>query len=70
MDNQNILAGKAAVVIGATAGIGLAVATALAGQGALVIGVGRSQARCMKAKETILFSQPGAHILFLTADLF
>ena len=69
MDSKNVLKSKTAIVTGATAGIGLAAATALAAQGAFVIGVGRSAARCLDAEKTILLAQSGAKIKFLLADL-
>lgn len=66
---QADLQGKVMVITGATSGIGLAAASALAGRGAFVIGVGRSPERCAQARETILSQHPGAQIEYLVADL-
>ncbi|MBN1311451.1 MAG: SDR family oxidoreductase [Anaerolineae bacterium] len=60
---------KTIVVTGSTSGIGFAAARALASQGAYVIGVSRSTARCQDAKDTILARCPGARIDFCAADL-
>ncbi len=68
MSNQN-LSNKTIVITGATAGIGLAAAARLAGQGARVIGVGREQSRCRQAEESVRAAYPNARISFLTADL-
>jgi NAD(P)-dependent dehydrogenase (short-subunit alcohol dehydrogenase family) len=57
------------VVTGATSGIGLATAKALAGMGALVIGTGRSAERCRKAEELIRRDYPDSRVMYLTADL-
>jgi retinol dehydrogenase-12 len=57
------------VVTGATSGIGLAAAGALAGKGAFMIGVGRSAARCKQAQDAILSRYPAARISYLLADL-
>jgi short-subunit dehydrogenase len=51
MDLQ--LKGKKALISGSTAGIGLAIATALAGEGAHVIIAGRSQEKLQDAKKSI-----------------
>jgi NAD(P)-dependent dehydrogenase (short-subunit alcohol dehydrogenase family) len=63
------LSKKVMVITGATSGIGLAAATELAGRGALVIGVGRSEKRCSQAREGILSKYPDARIEYLIADL-
>lgn len=63
------LSGKTYVVTGATSGIGLAVAEALAGQGAMVIGVGRSVERCRNAENHLRALSPSGEALYLTADL-
>lgn len=68
MSNQSLL-NKTVVITGATAGIGLAAAARLAGQGAYVIGVGREQSRCRQAEESIKAGCPNARISFLIADL-
>ena len=69
MGDKRDLAGKAMVITGASAGIGLATAAGLAGRGAYVIGVGRSRDRCEAAKDTILAQYPGARVDFCIADL-
>jgi len=53
------LQGKLAVVIGSTAGIGLAIATALAEEGAAVIVNGRTEARVSAAVERIRRQKKG-----------
>ena len=58
MDLQ--LEGKTALVTGSTAGIGLAIASALAGEGARVIVNGRTQKRVHDAMGTISAAHPGA----------
>jgi retinol dehydrogenase-12 len=63
------LSGKTAVITGATAGIGLQAAIALAGSGALVIGAGRDPGRCAQAEKTLLDACPSAQALYLVADL-
>ncbi len=60
---------KAIIITGASSGIGLAAASALAARGARVIGVGRSPARCEEARQKILAGAPGARIEFALADL-
>jgi NAD(P)-dependent dehydrogenase (short-subunit alcohol dehydrogenase family) len=69
MDEKLSLQGKVAVVTGATAGIGLAVAIAMADQGATVIGVGRNSQRCCEAETAIRQTCPGAQVHFLLAEL-
>lgn len=69
MGQKRELEGKAMVVTGASAGIGLATATELAGRGAYVIGVGRSRERCEAAKDTIQEQSPDARVDFCIADL-
>jgi NAD(P)-dependent dehydrogenase (short-subunit alcohol dehydrogenase family) len=63
------LHGKTIVITGATSGIGLAAARELAGQGAEIIGVGRSQERCQAAEDTIRVAYPNAKVSYLLADL-
>jgi len=63
------LAGKAAVITGATSGIGLATATELAGKGVFVIGTGRSESKCRQAYEIVKETHPEAKIIFLNYDL-
>ena len=60
---------KLAVVSGSTAGIGLAIATALAAECAKVIINGRTQARVDAAIKTIQQSVPGAVVRGVAADL-
>ncbi len=60
---------KVAVVTGATAGIGLAVALALANRGYALAGVGRSAQRCEQAGIRIREVCPGADVRFFVADL-
>jgi NAD(P)-dependent dehydrogenase (short-subunit alcohol dehydrogenase family) len=63
------LQGKIAVVSGSTAGIGLAIATALAAEGALVIVNGRTEERVAAAIETIRQRVSGADVRGIAADL-
>jgi NAD(P)-dependent dehydrogenase (short-subunit alcohol dehydrogenase family) len=60
MDLQ--LKGKLALVTGSTAGIGLAIAKALAGEGARVIVNGRTEARVKAAVDEIQRAHPSAHV--------
>jgi NAD(P)-dependent dehydrogenase (short-subunit alcohol dehydrogenase family) len=69
MNQMDALNGKIAVVTGATSGIGLHTAMMLAGQGAIVIGAGRSRQRCDQAVEKIQASYPQAQVRYLTADI-
>ncbi len=61
--------GKTIVVTGATSGIGLATASALAGMGAYVIGVGRSAERCRDAERKLKAINPAAQATYCVADL-
>jgi NAD(P)-dependent dehydrogenase (short-subunit alcohol dehydrogenase family) len=63
------LQGKLAVVSGSTAGIGLAIATTLAAEGAKVVVNGRTQARVDAARKTIQQRVSGADLLGVPADL-
>jgi len=63
------LQGKLAVVSGSTAGIGLAIATALAAEGAKVVVNGRTQARVDAARKTIQQRVSGADLFGVAADL-
>ena len=63
------LQGKLAVVSGSTAGIGLAVATALASEGARVIINGRTEERVSAALEKIRERVPSADLRGVAADL-
>ena len=67
MDLQ--LAGKRALVTGSTAGIGLAIAEALAGEGAIVIVNGRTEARVAEAIASIRGRHAAARLEPLAADL-
>ena len=63
------LTGKTAVVSGSTAGIGLAIATALAAEGAAVVINGRTQARVEAALGHIRAKVAGAKVSGAAADL-
>ena len=63
------LKGKTAVVTGSTAGIGLAIATALAEEGAKVVINGRTEARVSAALAMIRHKDHTAHLLGVAADL-
>lgn len=60
---------KTAVITGASSGIGLASACALAENGYRIIGVGRDETHCRKAAEQILLRAPKASVKFVLADL-
>ena len=62
------LRGKAAVVSGSTAGIGLAIATALAAEGAKVVN-GRTEARVAAALDKIRQRVANAELRGVAADL-
>ncbi len=63
------LQGKIAVVSGSTAGIGLAIATAMAAEGARVIINGRTEERVTAALENIRKRIPNADLRGVAADL-
>ena len=63
------LSGKRALVTGSTAGIGYAIAHALAGEGAHVIVNGRTEGRVEQALKNIRAAYPQASVEGLTADL-
>jgi len=67
MDLQ--LKGKTALVTGATAGIGLAIARTLAKEGVKVAITGRSQDKLDAAAAQIVAAAPGAEVATLVADL-
>lgn len=67
MDLQ--LKGKTAFVTGSTAGIGLAIATSLAGEGAIVYVNGRKQERVDAAIAEIKKTHPNAQLRPLVGDL-
>jgi NAD(P)-dependent dehydrogenase (short-subunit alcohol dehydrogenase family) len=63
------LQGKLAAVTGSTAGIGLAIAATLAGEGARVVINGRTQARVDSALEKLRMRNRGAEFTGVAADL-
>jgi NAD(P)-dependent dehydrogenase (short-subunit alcohol dehydrogenase family) len=67
MDLQ--LRGKPALVTGSTAGIGLAIARALAEEGAAVVVNGRTQPRVDAAVAAIRADVPGADVRGVAADV-
>jgi NAD(P)-dependent dehydrogenase (short-subunit alcohol dehydrogenase family) len=62
------IAGKTALITGSTAGIGLATAVGLAGEGAHVILNGRTEQRLQRAREQVLQAVPGAKVSIVAAD--
>jgi 3-oxoacyl-[acyl-carrier protein] reductase len=67
MDLQ--LAGKTAIITGATAGIGLAIAKTLASEGVLVTITGRSADKLECAISEISAAAPGSHVKTVLADV-
>jgi NAD(P)-dependent dehydrogenase (short-subunit alcohol dehydrogenase family) len=63
------LKGKRALVTGSTAGIGFAIASGLAAEGASVVINGRTPKRVEEATETIRRQHPGADIIGVAADV-
>src|SRR6266850_3482638 len=63
------LKGKLAVVSGSTAGIGLAIATTLAREGARIVINGRTEKRVAAAAEIIRTEMRGAEVQGVAADL-
>jgi NAD(P)-dependent dehydrogenase (short-subunit alcohol dehydrogenase family) len=63
------LSGKLALVTGSTAGIGLAIASGLAREGARVIVNGRTEARVQAARSAILAADPVARVETFAGDL-
>ncbi|NLA85343.1 MAG: SDR family NAD(P)-dependent oxidoreductase [Clostridiales bacterium] len=57
------------VITGASSGIGLETALLLTQKGYNVLGIGRSEINCNRAKEWILSKNPDANITFYLADL-
>lgn len=60
---------RVAVITGASSGIGLETAKALAGQGLRIIAVGRDRQRCAAAETAIVAASSGAPVTMLVADL-
>lgn len=63
------LKGKVVVVSGSTAGIGLAIASTLASEGAHVVLNGRTDERVTAAVDSIMKLHSGAHVRGVAADL-
>ena len=63
------LSGRTAIVTGSTAGIGLAIASGLAGTGAQVVVTGRTQARVDEAIASIKSAVPKARLTGVASDL-
>jgi NAD(P)-dependent dehydrogenase (short-subunit alcohol dehydrogenase family) len=63
------LSGRTAIVTGSTAGIGLAIASGLAGSGAQVVITGRTQARVDEAIASIKSAVPKARLNGVASDL-
>jgi NAD(P)-dependent dehydrogenase (short-subunit alcohol dehydrogenase family) len=63
------LRGKRALITGSTAGIGFAIAQALAREGAQVVVNGRTQARVTEAEQRIRAELPDSQIAGIAADL-
>jgi NAD(P)-dependent dehydrogenase (short-subunit alcohol dehydrogenase family) len=69
MKDQERVSNKTVLITGATSGIGLAAAHALARSGCRVIRVGRSAERCAEAENAVRAGTPGARVDYLIADL-
>jgi NAD(P)-dependent dehydrogenase (short-subunit alcohol dehydrogenase family) len=65
----NEMQGKVVLVTGATNGIGLEAAKALAAKGATIIGVGRNPQKCADAARQIQAAAGNTKVEFLVADL-
>lgn len=63
------LSGRTAIVTGSTAGIGLAIASGLAGTGAQVVITGRTQARVDEAIASVRSAVPKARLTGVAGDL-
>jgi len=57
------------VITGISSGIGLEIVRILTQKGFSVIGIGRSEANCSRAKDMILSENPNARISYFLADL-
>ncbi len=66
---SNEMQGKIVLITGATNGIGLEAAKALAAQGATIIGVGRNPQKCTDAAQLITSVTGNRQVEFLVADL-
>lgn len=66
---SNEMQGKIVLITGATNGIGLEAAKALAAQGATIIGVGRNPQKCTDAARLITSVTGNRQVEFLVADL-
>ncbi|MBN2352662.1 MAG: SDR family NAD(P)-dependent oxidoreductase [Spirochaetales bacterium] len=69
MNTQNDAIRKAVLVTGATSGIGLAAAKALAGRGFHIIGAGRTLERCAAAQAAVSAVSAGGLVEYVAADL-
>jgi NAD(P)-dependent dehydrogenase (short-subunit alcohol dehydrogenase family) len=69
MQPNLILAGKTAVVTGASSGIGLHSMIALVKAGAFSIGIGRDPQRCQNAEEQVKSVCPDGNVRYIVADL-
>ena len=63
------MSGKICLITGATSGIGLATARALAGMGATVIGVGRNPVKCERVCRMLKAATGNTAVEFMVADL-
>jgi len=69
MDNTAIMDGKTVLITGATSGIGLETAVALARIGAMVVGTARDEIKGEKAREQVAKRSGNSSVEFLAADL-
>lgn len=69
MSIKENLSGKTVVITGSTSGIGLATTVQLAKLGAFIIGIGRSESRCLQAEETVRKACKDADITYMLSDL-